>query len=903
MAKKKNNNNQRNNSGAPKPQPPARPAPSTPEPAISVAPSPAALAGFAPVAPAASFTPETQSQRRLKYGANVVLTGVIVVVLAGFLTYIAQRKNWRSDTTAGGDYSLKPQTVAVLDSLESRMRLQKAQQIVDVELPKIVTQLSALTDPTPPATAPAGPTTLPTLKLTPAAGMLRDRLVMAKVTAGDAIRGPRPDGAKIADQLRRDLDDAAAQANQTQRSSSDQSKAAPLGDAARTVQGWAQQLKDFRPQMRVVGLFTKARNDENQKVVEDVEAKPEVRYQQVADLLAEYQQKSGGRVSVEMIDPTNEPERLDKLFREVQEKYGNDVKKYRDALDEYSNTVTEIGQTIKQQDAAVKALLPKVKDERLSDFLDQVSGTFGTFGTGLKQVEEKVKEELGLRVPNYPGATSAVETWLTIVQANSAAVTREFGRVGADAAATAEVKQYVKDATPRFESIKASADKLLAKIRALPELKQFDELRQNKTNAIAVMGEYDVKSIPVESIYQVDENFRGEGKVRPRFAGEQQVSAAIVTLSSPGKKKVAFVRSGGSPLTARTRGGLPPFYALAQRLRDLDVDVVEKDVSGQWAAQAAQMQMQSRMPTPPEASDEELRDAAWIVPVIPQDPQQMMMNPAGALGPKIKAHLDAGGSAMIMCFPQTERMDFLKDWGIEARTDFVIVHDKIEQQGARSDDPAMDWWRQQFVFITKDYGDHLVTNALRSLDGLFYFLVPVATSTPKDGGVKVTPLLPIPNTPRSWGETDVDAVVRDQKEVQFAATKGNGKDQQPNDLSPPLWAGAAAENAAKGQRILVFGSLEFGTNQWAQMADQEVQRSTGRLVPRFPANAELFVNSAYWLLKMDPMIAISPAAMQISRIDPQMTDDRRTIWRTLIVGLLPIAVLAAGAFVYLKRRD
>ena len=47
-----------------------------------------------------AFVAETQRERWVKYGANVLLTCVIVAILTGFLVYIAGRANWRKDTTA-----------------------------------------------------------------------------------------------------------------------------------------------------------------------------------------------------------------------------------------------------------------------------------------------------------------------------------------------------------------------------------------------------------------------------------------------------------------------------------------------------------------------------------------------------------------------------------------------------------------------------------------------------------------------------------------------------------------------------------------------------------------------------------------------------------------------------------
>jgi hypothetical protein len=66
---------------------------------------------------------ETQQQRWVKYGANVALVAVIVVVLAVLVTWIAQRYSGRLDTTAAGTYSLKPQTLNVIKANEKPVKL------------------------------------------------------------------------------------------------------------------------------------------------------------------------------------------------------------------------------------------------------------------------------------------------------------------------------------------------------------------------------------------------------------------------------------------------------------------------------------------------------------------------------------------------------------------------------------------------------------------------------------------------------------------------------------------------------------------------------------------------------------------------------------------------------------
>ena len=863
--------------------------------------------------------PESQSQRRIKYGANVLVTAVIVVLLAGFLTYIAQRQNWRKDTTAAGLYSLKPQTISILDTLEPRLRLQKVQAVIDGDVTRVIDQVQAYTD-APAAPAPPPPAAQPAPDLAPAAKALSDKLATTKVTTRDGLRASNPDPAKLTEQLRKDLEDAAARASSALTSNPTQKHADDVRKAIATIQSAADGLKNFSPRMKIVGLFTKAKNDENQKVVEDVENKPEVRYQQVADLLSEYAQKSGGKIAVDMIDPTNEPERLAQLFKEVQEKFGNNVQKHRDVLDAYSATVKDLDATIKQQRTALAAL-PKVEDPQLARFLDQVGGTFDRFGAELKKADERVKEQLGLVVPDYAGATGAVQAFMTIMQALSGQVASEFVKVAADAKTPPEVKKFVEAAIPRFNSMKTASEGLLTKAADLPALKQFDELRNNKSNSIAVIAETDLKAIPMESIYPTDEMSRGmgEGKVKPRFAGEQQVSAAVVRLTSREKKKVAFVRSGSFPLTdfrsqiAAQQTGRPSYFNMAQRLRDLDVEVLEKDVSGMWAMQ--QMQQRRGMPPEPEPSDEDLKDAVWVVPMLPVDPQEAMMNPAsGQLATKVRDHLRVGGSAMILvAYPRVQKLDFLKeDYGLDVAVDHIAVHDKIEAAGARASDRAGDWQRQSAVFIFTDYGRHPVTDAVRSLDGLMVPLVPVRqldrglmdenarkALVEKLKDLTVTMLLPIPETPRAWAESDFESAARNNVTYDPKPAKPDAL----ADFPAPFFGGAAIASKNGDQRIMVLGSAIFPSDGYVGIPDEEVERTQGRSVPRFPGNAELFTNSAYWLLKMDPLIAISPSAMQIARIDPQMSDARRSLWRIILIAGLPALVLAAGTLVYLKRRD
>src|SRR3954467_10117741 len=67
--------------------------------------------------------PESQHERWVKYGGNVVLATVVVVLLAAGVTWIATRYRLRRDTTESGLYGLKPQTKAGLHDLKQPVEI------------------------------------------------------------------------------------------------------------------------------------------------------------------------------------------------------------------------------------------------------------------------------------------------------------------------------------------------------------------------------------------------------------------------------------------------------------------------------------------------------------------------------------------------------------------------------------------------------------------------------------------------------------------------------------------------------------------------------------------------------------------------------------------------------------
>jgi hypothetical protein len=502
--------------------------------------------------------------------------------------------------------------------------------------------------------------------------------------------------------------------------------------------------------------------------------------------------------------------------------------------------------------------------------------------------------------PDYKRATEAVQSNMETLSTLVGQVIDDFSHYKDDAKVPEAIRKYINDSLPRYQQIKKMADDVAAEVKGLGELK-LDELRQNlrQQNSILVMGESEMRSLPFEQVWPTDtdvKNYVQDAPTRRRFAGEQQISTAIFSLSQKGKRKVVFVRPGGSPLTEPAiplfrRGG--PLSMIADRLRDYNFDVLEKDLSGMWAIQ--QQMQQQQMPSAPEPTDEQIKDAIWVVVNIPNDQQQPGMPPPQPIGPKLAQHLKDGYPALVLMSPQSEGLvDALKDWGIETRPDAVAVHEIVPSTGARSNDMADEAQRLPFVFVTNKFGDQALTKPLASLDFLALAMVPVQKPTtpstqPTTQPATATALLTLPDQPKSWGETNLDSI------------QGDGpKFDEKSDVAGPINVAMASEKG--GNRLVVLGGVQPFTDQILRIPDIEMAKR-GQAVARFPANSELLVNSIFWLAKMEPMIAISPNAMEVSRIS-DIKPAALNAWRVgvLLIGL-PGLVVLSGLYVFFSRRD
>lgn len=707
--------------------------------------------------------PETQTQRWLKYGVNVVLTSVIVVLLAGGVVYLAQRSPKRIDTTVSGIYSLKPQTKSVLAATTQKVRL-----------------ISLYPNPT----------------LEGKSGDAREEALEERTRAG---------------------------------------------------------------------------------VVED--------------LLQEYA-KASPRISTDFIDPERESTKLDNLIEEVTTTYGEELKPYKAFLAEFPKFVEGFKAFSEQERKTVDVPdFTNVTDQKVYETLVIVKGTITGLGDRLKQAEENISKFTSRKIPDYRGAADQIEQELTILNSLIGKIIEDFGNL--PDGTPDYVKKYAHESLPRYQAIAEQGKQQMDKAKALPTLKLDDLRRSIGRRTLLVMGEREMKVLQFGDVWQAPDDLRSlvnmsrTEKPKLKFAGEQQISSALVSISQTKKPRVIFVRPAGGPLV-QTMFGRAPFSGLGRRLREADFEILEKDLSGQFAMQA---QMQG-MPVS-EATDEQMkdRDAVWVVFGIAPAMGQTGPNPIPG---KLQEHLIEGGSAVVIFEPDADDMaGVLKDYGVRVRTDAVVVKEvpELPPDAGRLDIIQ----RAQFtpyLFVTSKWGQHPLTKPVGALEGLVLGLTPMELNP--TAGIIVSGLLPVTRDIKTWGETDSSAVFSPNgPKPTFDAAKDIA-----NTDSNPLYGGAAIEKGKN--RLVLLGSASSFSNNIMNIADEELEKQ-GLLTPRFPGNSELFLNAVYWAAKNETMLEISPAAMEVSRIK-QMSDGQLAFVRSLLVAGLPGLVVVLGVLVYVKRR-
>lgn len=235
-------------------------------------------------------------------------------------------------------------------------------------------------------------------------------------------------------------------------------------------------------------------------------------------------------------------------------------------------------------------------------------------------------------------------------------------------------------------------------------------------------------------------------------------------------------------------------------------------------------------------------------------PKQPLLQPETAM---IGKYLDAGGKAMLLIDPDTNPQldEVLKAWKIDVGNNTVIDVSAAGQMMGGG----------PFAPLVLNYGSHPITKDF----GRTMTIFPLARSV-KPGDNSTSILL---TSEASWGESELKAGAQPE------FTEGK-------DVKGPVSLGVAASRTIgdKEARLVVIGDSDFVTNR----------------VLGFQRNKDLFLNSINWLAQDEDLISIRPKGPMNRRVD--LSGSQQNLLWLLIVVLIPLAVLGAGAYIWWKRR-
>jgi ABC-type uncharacterized transport system involved in gliding motility auxiliary subunit len=407
------------------------------------------------------------------------------------------------------------------------------------------------------------------------------------------------------------------------------------------------------------------------------------------------------------------------------------------------------------------------------------------------------------------------------------------------------------------------AIKVFDKSTELPRFK--DQLAEYEHASKNVTVEYvDADKQRTRAIqYKVDAYgtvvFEYKGRVeRVTGSGEQDVTTGIVKVVTGAQKKIYLTQGHGerNPDSSE-RTGFSTVKSSLER-ENYGVDKVVLIQQGQVPA-----------------------DAAALVVAGPK---------TDLLAPEVDAirkYLAGGGKLLVMLDPPESSKaaplanleGLLREWGFEVGTNVVVDASGLGQIfGADAATP-----------VAASYPTHPITERLNLMTAY-----PMTRSMgPVKGGANGhTPDTFIQTSARSWGESDIDGLMK----------SGEVKFNEGEDLKGPVPIGAAVSAATSGAanapastgantsgktpetRVAAIGDSDFGANAYINVQ----------------GNRDLFMNTIGWLAQQENLISIRPREASDRRLTMTATQTRLVFFMA-IFGI-PGAILAMGVYTWWRRR-
>jgi hypothetical protein len=598
------------------------------------------------------------------------------------------------------------------------------------------------------------------------------------------------------------------------------------------------------------------------------------------ELLDEYEYRSSGKVEVEHLDAVSDIAAYEQLAAELRLRYRDEIGPVEKAIDSAVVTLKQIDAFAAERGGWFKTRQPilagRIDDPGLRQFFNQVAGLVPELPKMLELEDrlERIDDMLAQPLPDYQSTKQTAREPLTTLRDGllKPGITG-FVEIAKAPDAPADLKQFCNEARQVFDQLSKQVDAAIESLDAAAAV-EYDATRRNirEADSAVVMAEGGLTVIRLDDVYTAPiASAEGGDSPEQRFRGEEAVTGAVISLTLEVKPLVVFV-IGQQPAV----GPQGAYTHVAERLTNMNFEVTE------WAPAGRQTQF-GPMPPQPRPEPEEGQPAVWVfVPSPPPDPR-MPYNPAKQqIDRAFNTLVDQGANVLVFMelspmvrFGQPDAMATLigERFGVNVDLGTQIITSVVTGDGREIAAPQID--------LSNWPTEHPISAAIQGQPGVLLNAVPM-TAEPTEG-VETWPL--IRTSEDAWGETDAGMTRNPKREA--------------DEQSGPLVAGITIQKGE--QRAVVIGDAYFANDQVTQYGP--VDFFTGRTISvTYPANAELFTNSVYWLSGMDQLIATGARTQDVRRFEPISDAQRTALWWIVLAGL-PVLTLASGVGVWLIRRQ
>jgi len=483
-----------------------------------------------------------------------------------------------------------------------------------------------------------------------------------------------------------------------------------------------------------------------------------------------------------------------------------------------------------------------------------------------------------------------------------------------------------------FEKTLAALSAILDEHGKLPELKDnslSSDITGENIVIVEVGGKAEVVSFDTVWPLKVSPMGMSAPDSEPRkrnFNGDSAISSKILSMTERPFATVLLTHWGPPPgMPPQMRQMIPPADIPAQALGTIRQRLEEANF------EVKDWNLNDEMPEADKGEDGKERPQLLIVlpppPPAQQNPFQRQPMPTPSFTPehaaKVTGAIGSGTPAIFLTtFSPPRRSnpfmpamqapyaygDYLRgEWGIDVMTGFLVVPAVTDDQNPGR--YKVDGQRFGYLPLSA-FSDHPIGKPLQAQRVLWTNLCPIRAATDARGeakdppaGVKLEPLLSVPaHWQSTWATRRIQELL-----AQFRTAEGSyiwpdylaGDIRVPFDLGVAATREAGADPNSAGTRIVV---LSVGASLTDGYLDREVAvreaKGTISLTDPPRANGDFLVNSAYWLVGKQNLIASGPVQATMKEIPPAM----KIALVLIYCGLLPVLVLGAGGVVMMRRR-